>query len=86
MRRLKLRFRTILPKSRRHQGGGSSASRLWRLDLNLLRNQKGIVDVDPKILYNALDLGVAEQKLDGSKIAGSPIDHRGFERRSEWVP
>jgi hypothetical protein len=29
---------------------------------------------------------VAEQKLDGSKIAGSPIDHRGFERRSEWVP
>jgi hypothetical protein len=55
--------------------GGSITSRLWRSDFNLFRNQKGIVDVDPKIPNSALDLRVAEQKLDSSEIACPSIDH-----------
>jgi hypothetical protein len=39
----------------------------------LLRNQKGIVDVNARIPRGALDLGVTEQKLDGSEIAGSAV-------------
>jgi hypothetical protein len=41
----------------------------------MLRNQKGIVDVDPKILNSALDLRVSEQKLDSPEIACPSIDH-----------
>ena len=48
------------------------------LDLNLLRNQKSIVDLNSKIPNSALDLGVTQQELDGAEIAGSSIDHRGF--------
>jgi hypothetical protein len=45
-------------------------------DLELLGNGKRIVDIDPEIPDRALDLGVTEQELDGSEIAGSPVDHR----------
>ena len=54
------------------------AGRLRGSDFNLLRNQKSIVDVDPKIPNSALNLSVAEQKLDRPEIACSPIDHRSF--------
>jgi hypothetical protein len=49
-----------------------------RLDLNLLRNQKSIVYVNPNIPTSALNLRVAEQKLDGPEIAGPSVDHRSF--------
>ena len=35
-------------------------SRLWRLDRNLRCNQKCIVDLNPKLPNNALDLGVTK--------------------------
>ena len=35
-------------------------SRLRQLDLNLLRNQKSIVDINAEIPDSALDLGVAK--------------------------
>jgi hypothetical protein len=63
---LKLQIRTLL------------RSRQWllrRLDLNLLRNQKGIVDVYPKMPHGTLNLGVTQQELDGSEIACSSVDH-----------
>jgi hypothetical protein len=44
------------------------ASRLWRLDLNLLGNQECIVDIDAQIPNGTLDLGVAEQELDGRRL------------------
>jgi hypothetical protein len=53
-------------------------SRPRRSDFNLFRNQKGIVDVDPKIPNSALNLRVAEKELDGPEIASSSVDHRGF--------
>jgi hypothetical protein len=54
------------------------AGRLRRSDLNLFRNQKGVVDINPKIPNCALNLRMAKQKLNGPEIACSPIDHRGF--------
>jgi hypothetical protein len=44
-------------------------------DFNLFCNQKGIVDINPKIPNSALDLGVAEQKLDSPEIASPSVDH-----------
>ena len=52
--------------------------RLRRSHLNLFRNQKSIVYVDPKISNRASDLCVAEQELDSPKIACSSVDHRGL--------
>ena len=54
------------------------AGLLRRSDLTLFGNQKGIVDINPKISTNALDLSVAKQKLDCPEIACPLIDHRGF--------
>jgi hypothetical protein len=51
------------------------AGRLRRSDLNLFRNQKGIVDINPKIPNCALDLGVTQQELDSPEVACSPVDH-----------
>jgi len=54
------------------------AGRLRQSDLNLLRNQKGIVDIDTQIAHGTLDLGVTQQELDGPEITCSPVDHSGF--------
>jgi hypothetical protein len=57
-----------------------------RLDFNLLCNQKGIVDVNPKIPHGTLDLAVAEQKLDSTEIACPSVDHRRFGPPQQVVP
>jgi hypothetical protein len=47
-----------------------------RLDVDLFCNSYGIVDLDAEISDSALDLGMAEQKLDSSQIAGAPVNER----------
>jgi hypothetical protein len=42
-------------------------------DVDLLRYCKGVVDLDAEIAHGALDLGMAEQQLNGPQIAGSAI-------------
>jgi hypothetical protein len=54
------------------------AGRLGRSDVNLFRNQKGIIDINPEISNCALNLRMTQEELDGPEIACSPIDHRGF--------
>ncbi len=36
------------------------------LDFNLLRDLKRVIDLDPEVANSALQLGMAEQELDGS--------------------
>ena len=43
-------------------------------DVNLFCYCQRIIDLNAKIPDRALDLRVAEQELDGSKIASAPID------------
>ncbi len=61
-------------------------SGLRQLDLNLLGNQKCIVGIDAQVPHRTLDLGVAQQELDGPEIACSPIDQRSFGPSQECVP
>jgi hypothetical protein len=42
----------------------------------LLRYRERVIDLNAQISDGALDLCVAEQELDGQKIAGAPIDQR----------
>ena len=60
-----------------------SSSRVWggarqlcpgNSDVDFLGDFDSVVNLDPEISDGALDLGVAEQQLNGSKIAGSPIN------------
>ena len=46
-------------------------------DIHLLGYCEGVIDFDPKIPNSALDLGMAEQKLNGSETA-SLINRRGL--------
>jgi len=34
----------------------------------------GVIHLDAEISDRALDLGVAEQELDGSQVTGAPVD------------
>ena len=43
-------------------------------NINLFSYCQGIVDLDAEIPDRAFDLGMPEQELDGSQIAGAPID------------
>jgi len=43
-------------------------------DFNLLRYGKSIIDVDAEISNCALNLGMAEQKLNGSQISRAPVN------------
>jgi hypothetical protein len=47
-------------------------------DIDLFRYGKGVIDLYAEVTHSALDLGVAEQQLDGTKIAGPAIDQRGL--------
>jgi hypothetical protein len=47
-------------------------------DINLLGNGQGIVYLDTKIANRALDLPVTQKQLDGTQIAGAPVDQRSF--------
>jgi len=56
--------------------GGQSPLCPGTSDLNLLRYRERVIDLNAQISDGALDLCVAEQELDGPKIAGAPIDQR----------
>src|ERR1700722_1409386 len=43
-------------------------------DLSLFRYRERVIHLDAEISDRALDLGVTEQELDGSQVAGAPID------------
>jgi hypothetical protein len=43
-------------------------------DLHLFRYRERVVHLDAKIPDCAFNLGMAEQELDGSQIAGAPVD------------
>ena len=47
-------------------------------DVNLFRYSQGIIDFDAKVSHGAFYLGMAEQKLHGTQIAGTPIDQSGL--------
>jgi hypothetical protein len=47
-------------------------------DIDLFRDGKGVINLNAEVAHGALDLGVAEQQLDGSQIAGSAIDQSGL--------
>src|SRR5690349_3937507 len=49
------------------------AGRPRRSDLDLIRNHKGIVDVDPKIPHSTLDLGVTQIPQDAIMATNSLI-------------
>ena len=45
-----------------------------RSEVDLFRYGKGVIDLNAEISDGALDLGMAEQKLHGSKVANPTID------------
>jgi len=45
-----------------------------KLDLNLLCYRKSIIDIDAEVPDSALYLGVTEQELNRSQIAGTATD------------
>lgn len=49
-----------------------------RSDVDFLCNLYGVVYFDTEVANGALDLGVAKKLLNGTQIAGPPIDQRGF--------
>ena len=44
------------------------------LDVDLLRDLYGVIDLNTKIPNGAFNLGVSEQELDGTQIASAPVD------------
>src|SRR5690242_8381173 len=60
-----------------------------RSNIDTLRDGEGVVHLYPEIADGALDLRVAEQQLDGSEIAGPPVDEghlRAAERMGAIEP
>jgi hypothetical protein len=53
-------------------------------DINLFCYCQRVINLNPEIPDGALDFRVAEQELNGSKIASAPKGR--LVRRSEWVP
>ena len=45
-------------------------------DVDFLRDLDRVVDLDAEVANRALDLGVAKQELNGSKVPGSSVDQR----------
>jgi hypothetical protein len=43
-------------------------------DVDLFRYRDGIIHLNAKIFNRAFDLSVAEQELDSSQVASTPID------------
>jgi hypothetical protein len=46
--------------------------------LRLLRDLKGIIDLDPKIPNRAFELSMPKKQLNYSKIFCPPVGERGF--------
>jgi hypothetical protein len=55
-------------------------------DLGSFRQFESILHVNSEVAHSAVDFRVAEQDLDGAKIAYRLIMIAAFVRRSEWVP
>lgn len=45
-------------------------------NIDLLRYGKGVVNLNAEVANRALDLGMAEQQLDGTQVPGSAVDQR----------
>jgi hypothetical protein len=45
-------------------------------DVDLPRYSEGVVDLNAEIAHGALDLSMAKQELNGTHVAGSPINQR----------
>ena len=69
------------PLLARRGPNGSGRARLLcpgSSDVNLFRNGEGIIDLDTEVPDSAFDLGVTEQELHGSQIAGTSVDQGGL--------
>lgn len=49
-----------------------------RSDLDVLRDFQGVVEFDPQVSDGALELRMAEEKLDGSEVVRLAVDQRHF--------
>src|SRR5262249_35216259 len=67
-------FSTQSALSRQRRTGRACPLCPGRSGINLFRYRECIVDFDAEIADGALDLGVAEQELHGSQVAGAPVD------------
>jgi len=78
-------FCAAIPRSTYHLNASRKADMAWLedratgsaltpSDFNLLRYGKSIIDIDAEISDCALDLGMAEQELDRSQVARTPVD------------
>ena len=74
----------FLARTRSQQAGRACPLCPGTSDVNLLRYRERVIDLNAQISDGALDLCVAEQELDGPKIAGAPIDQRRL-RSSEGM-
>jgi hypothetical protein len=45
-------------------------------DFGILGKRKRVFHVDPKVAHGILDLTMPEKDLDGTKVAGRPVDDR----------
>jgi hypothetical protein len=52
--------------------------RLRELDIDLLRDFDGMIDLDPEVTDRALNFREPKQKLNSAKVPGSPIDQDSF--------
>jgi hypothetical protein len=48
------------------------------LDIDLLRDLDGVIDLDAEVAHSAFYLRVTEQKLHGPKVTRPPVDQLGF--------
>lgn len=46
--------------------------------VHLFRDGEGVINLDPEVAHRAFNLGVAQQKLDGTQIPGAAVDHCRF--------
>jgi hypothetical protein len=52
----------------------------------LLRQDQGIIYLDPEISHGAFQLGMAEQELAGAEVARALVQQCDLRPRRLWVP
>ena len=66
---------------------GPSVSALpGRLDVNLFGDSQRVINLYAEVSDRALDLGVTEQQLYGSEIAGASVDEGGLRSPERAFP
>jgi hypothetical protein len=55
-------------------------------DIDLLGYSKGIIHFDTEIPNGALDLSMTEEKLDGTQVAGPPVNEARFGPSERMCP